>query len=278
MKNSTKSKRKDKSSSWLAEAPAWEHAEVRSHLNQRRGILTAAFLPAPVPLEEARRRRQAGEPLEYILRHCHVDALTLGVDPRVLIPRQETETLARMVVEAIPDLPPGPVIDCGTGSGFLGGWIREHTARPVVATDLEGEALEVAAENSRRNHWGLRLIQADRLEAFGGTAAVVVANLPYVEASDSIQPSVLRYEPARALFCSEDPIPFFRTLLRSAAGLLTPGGELFLELKNPLVRSLRALALRDDRWARVRAVNDLAGHTRFLRMRRSRRHPGSARL
>src|SRR5829696_3915886 len=87
-------------------------------------------------------RRRSREPVAYILGSKGFRTIDLAVDPRVLIPRPETEH----VVEAALELPAGArVADVGTGSGAIALALKDE--RPdldVVATELSAGALAVA--------------------------------------------------------------------------------------------------------------------------------------
>src|ERR687894_1739517 len=98
--------------------------------------------------QEFAARRREREPVAYILGSKGFRSIELAVDPRVLIPRPETEHL----VEALLDLPRGArVCDVGTGSGAIALALKaERPDLEVVATDASAEALEVARMNAGR--------------------------------------------------------------------------------------------------------------------------------
>ena len=87
-------------------------------------------------------RREAREPVAYILGRKAFRRIAVSVDRRVLIPRPETELL----VEVALSLGRGArVADVGTGSGAVALSLKEE--RPdlsVVGIDVSAEALEVA--------------------------------------------------------------------------------------------------------------------------------------
>src|ERR687895_59167 len=116
---------------------------------------TAGRCETPPPDAEAARRfmefaarRRDREPVAYILGSKGFRSIELAVDPRVLIPRPETEHL----VEAVLDLPAGArVCDVGTGSGAIALALKaERPGLDLVATDASAEALEVARANAER--------------------------------------------------------------------------------------------------------------------------------
>jgi release factor glutamine methyltransferase len=157
-------------------------------------------------------RRRAREPVAYILGRKGFRTIELTVDPRVLIPRPETEH----VVEAALELPAGArVVDVGTGSGAIALALKaERPDLDVIGVDDSAEALEVARANAARLGLAVELRHGDLLEAVDEIDAVV-SNPPYVREGDraSLAPEILEYEPARALFAGPDGLDVLRRLV-----------------------------------------------------------------
>jgi release factor glutamine methyltransferase len=170
--------------------------------------------PAVRTFQDAVRRRSVGrEPVAYITGIKGFRHLDLHVDPRVLIPRPETETL----VEAALDLAPGMrVVDVGTGSGAVALALKDE--RPdlaVTATDASEDALAVARANAARLGLDVRFVHADLLEGVGELDAVV-SNPPYVEVGAELAPEIARHEPAQALYAGLDGLEVVRRLVARA--------------------------------------------------------------
>lgn len=157
-----------------------------------------------------------------------------AVDPRVLIPRPETEQMVDIVLNLagkayLPGvraservLPEHPVItDVGTGSGCVAITLAlELPECQITGVDISPEALEVAQENAMRlGATGVELLRSDLLECYGGTAAleapdVIVANLPYVSREWAWIGSELEYEPSKALFAADGGLEIIKRLIR----------------------------------------------------------------
>ena len=156
-------------------------------------------------------RREAREPVAYILGRKPFRRISLAVDRRVLIPRPETELL----VEVALSLPRGArVADVGTGSGPVALALKEE--RPdltVVGVDVSEDALSVARANAEALGLDVEFVRADLLEGVPGPFDAVLANLPYVAEGSALPPEIEDYEPALALFGGPDGMDVVRRLL-----------------------------------------------------------------
>ena len=184
-------------------------------------------------------RRAAGEPLQYVLGAWDFFGREFLLSPDTLIPRPETEGLAERAVAALRRSPgTRPLaLDVGTGSGAIAVTLAaEVPAARVVATDISPGALRMARENAARHGVAARVLPVccDLLSALkcGGRFAVVVSNPPYVAEGEwpLLPPEVRDHEPPGALLAGRDGLSVLRRLVAGAAGLLSPGGELWCEI------------------------------------------------
>ena len=89
-------------------------------------------------MRAAAAKRARGAPFAYAVGRAAFRHLTLLVDERVLIPRQETEQLVQVVLDEMASTPGGTAVDLGTGSGAIALSLAEegHFDR-IIATDVE---------------------------------------------------------------------------------------------------------------------------------------------
>lgn len=221
---------------------------------------------------DAIRRRGSREPLQYIVGEVDFRELTLSVDPRVLIPRPETELLVGEVLEWARGrgLQEGVALDLGTGSGAIAlSLITEGPFTMVVATDESDAALEVAAENAGRvgSPPGLELRLGSLFEAVGEGEEfdVIVTNPPYVPEPDrkGLMPEVRDHEPAEALFAGADGLTLIRSIVDDAPDHLVTGGLLALEVGAGQTEAVATL-LRERGFDGPRVVRDLTGRERMV--------------
>jgi len=186
-----------------------------------------AEVPAPAgrAFGEMVRRRLRREPVAYILGRKGFRRLELAVDPRVLIPRPETELLVELALE----LRPARVLDVGTGSGAIALAVADELPEAeVTATDTSPSALEVARANAERlglsQH--VRFVEGT-LPDEGDGFDLILANLPYVAGRDwpSLQPEVTKYEPREALLAGPDGLDAYRALIPECAPRLSRYAE-----------------------------------------------------
>ena len=209
------------------------------------------------------RRRREREPVAYILGTKGFRHIELAVDPRVLIPRPETEH----VVEAVLGLPAGArVCDVGTGSGAIALALKsERPDLEVVATELSPDALAVARANAARLGLAVELVEGDLLDVVRGPLDAVVSNPPYVEDGAVLAPEIVGYEPALAVRAGPDGLDVLRRLVPAIAA---SGAALAaLEVGEGQAGAVGGL-LRDVGYERVETVRDLAGIERVVVGRR----------
>jgi release factor glutamine methyltransferase len=143
-------------------------------------------------------RREAREPLAYILGEWGFRHLTLKTDARALVPRPETEIVVERVLALIEGLESPRVLDVGVGSGAIALAVKDE--RPdarVTGVDISTEALSLARENAERLDLGVAF-REQGLDAAAEGWDLVVSNPPYVETLDGLEPE-LDFEPEEAL-------------------------------------------------------------------------------
>ncbi len=218
-----------------------------------------------------RRRATTGEPVAYLLGTKGFRHIDLRVDPRVLVPRPETESL---VEAALPLADGARVLDVGTGSGAVALALKhERPTLHVTGSDVSEDALAVARENRDRLGLDVELVHADLLTGLGGDWDAILSNPPYICEGDrpGLPRDVRDHEPAQALFGGADGLDVVRELIAQAAATRAP--LLALEIGAGQADAVREL-VRDAGFHDVGARRDLSGIERVVVGRRRVPPPG----
>ena len=204
-------------------------------------------------------RREAREPVAYIVGRKAFRRISVSVDRRVLVPRPETEMLVEVALSAGRG---ARVADVGTGSGAVALALKEE--RPdltVVGLDVSADALAVARANAAELGLDVEFMYADLLDGVPGPFDAVLANLPYVAEGAALPPDIEFYEPALALFGGPDGMDPVRRLLPMVEAVP------LVVLEVGLAEAVASLVSRAG-FPSVEIRRDLAGHERVVVGRR----------
>ncbi len=186
-------------------------------------------------------RRLRGEPVQYIVGNAHFMGLSFKVDPRVLIPRPETETLVEWIMmwgrERVADSL--RILDIGTGSGNIAVSAARFVKQlRVVGVDVNPSTLELARMNAADHGLTERVdflewnMFDDPPQWLRGNFDAIVSNPPYIPLRDweSLEPHVRNFEPQRALTDGGDGLSCYRRIVELAPQLLKAEGPVALEV------------------------------------------------
>lgn len=230
-------------------------------------------MPAALHAELDRRldRRLSGEPLQYIEGAAYFMGLKFAVDSRVLIPRQDTETLCEQALTFLRGYTGAEVLDLCTGSGAIAISVaRLQPGLRVTATDMSSDALSVASENAHLNGVYVRFMQGDLFEPVAGERFdVILCNPPYLTADDMVHlQTEVACEPRMALFGGEDGLMFYRRLAHEVYRHLKPGGYALFEVGDGQAAEVLRLMSENAMCAASGTVKDLPGVERVVWIRR----------
>jgi len=266
-----------------------EPQEARWLLEEVSGLDEAALVreseeeaptEAVARLESLVTRRLGGEPLQHVLGHWSFRTLEVAVDPRVLVPRPETEVVVEVALselDRLTRLQPARemlAVDLGTGSGVIAlSLVVERAGVRVLATDRDPAALEVAGGNLSR----IAIEAARRVELRGGAwyAAVpgelagrldlIVSNPPYLAAHEwaDLDPVVRNFDPYEALVAGPDGLEAIAAIVSEAPAWLAGHGAVVVEIAPHQAAEALAVAHRAG-FEVARVEDDLVGRARVL--------------
>lgn len=232
-------------------------------------------------------RRAAGEPFQYITGTQDFMGFTFMVNPSVLIPRQDTETMVEDAVELITK---GSlrgaeyvkasgikdVLDLCCGSGAIGVSLAKLCPKiKVTCSDISKDALKTARENAAQ--LGCKTVkfeEGDMFSPFKGRLGnkkfdMIISNPPYI-ASDvipTLQREVKDHEPMNALDGGEDGLDFYRRIADEAADCLDKKGVLMLEIGCDQAEAVTSLLNDSGKFKDITCLQDLAGKDRIIAAR-----------
>ncbi len=215
-------------------------------------------------------RRLSGEPLQYIEGAAYFMGLKFVVDSRVLIPRQDTETLCEQALMLLRGHTGAEVLDLCTGSGAIAVSVaRLQLGLRVTATDISLNALDVARVNARLNGVEVRFLQGDLFAPVAGERFdAILCNPPYLTADDMccLQTEVA-HEPRTALLGGEDGLEFYRRLADGVYRHLKPGGCALFEVGDGQATEVLRLMSENAMCAASGTVKDIPGVERVVWIR-----------
>ena len=180
-------------------------------------------------------RRRSEEPLQYIEGTASFGPIEVAVDPRVLIPRPETEQLFELACDAVDA--PNVIVDLCTGSGNLAIALKATFPNAIIyATDLSSDAVDVARANARRAGLDVTVLHGDLFEPLpdhlAGRVDLIVSNPPYIAEHElgDLPADVRDHEPISALIAGPVGDEILKRIADAASEWLRPGGVVACEI------------------------------------------------
>lgn len=274
-----------------SDIPRWQFI-----LNPKQPIPTDRF----GLLESMVSRREAREPIAYILGVKEFWSLPLAVNPDVLIPRPDTETLVEIALDKIrsrfnvqgstfkvQDSAEGhsalTIVDLGTGCGAVALALAVELPHALIyAIDRSAGACRMAKRNieALRLTSRVRCVQGDLLEPLrtidaGGGCDLIVSNPPYIPTGScsALSPEITVYEPLDAIDGGQDGLYYYRRIIDEAPACLREGGWLVLEVGDDQATAVMELIRKRAGFGPVEVRRDVAGRDRVVcAPRRGRAH------
>ena len=229
------------------------------------------------------RRRAERIPLQHITGVQEFMGYTFKVNPHVLIPRQDTETLVTEAAKTIQSTPreklsffeklkgrkEWDVLDLCCGSGAVGISLAKICSNvKVTATDISAEAVETAEANAEDLRVKVRFLTGDMFEPVKGRKFdMIVSNPPYIRTNmiSILQEEVKDHEPLNALDGGRDGLDFYRTIVEKAADFLKPEGFLLMEIGHDQGEDLRKMLKDSGKYSPAVVIKDLPGRDRVVK-------------
>ena len=223
------------------------------------------------------KRRVRREPLQYITGVQEFWSLDFKVDPRVLIPRPETELLIESAIEPLKNLPAREnrlpkILDLGTGCGAIAISLAKQVEKAEIwAIDISAEALQVAQLNAEKHGVSERIsfMQGDLWEPLtnqGVVFDIVLSNPPYIPSEDynSLSPEIRNYEPRLALDGHEGGMRYIKRILSEAPAFIISGGWIMLEMGPAQTEKALELVEKTKEYGKKSRIKDYSHRYRVV--------------
>lgn len=220
--------------------------------------------------------RQTGKPLQYITHTQEFMGLEFYVDERVLVPRQDTETLVETLLELNQKEHFKSAVDIGTGSGCISISLA-HAIKDlkITAVDISKGALEVAEKNIASHQLSDRVtvLCSDLFENYPkefGQVDLIVSNPPYIskEDTDELMVEVQGFEPRHALTDEKDGLSFYKAISAQAKHYLKPNGFIAYEIGYNQGEAVKMI-LTEAGFDEIKVIQDLAKKDRVVIARKT---------
>jgi release factor glutamine methyltransferase len=204
-------------------------------------------------------------PIQYFFNKAHFYGRDFFVNEAVLIPRQETEDLCRLIIE---NRALKKILEIGTGSGCIPITLDlEIPNAELTSIEISPEALSIAKRNAKYHDSSINFLREDVFsfeskERFDA----IVGNPPYITLSESpsVGTNVFRNEPHLALFVpNDDPLIFYRRIAKLGKKILVKGGQIILEI-NPIYAHQLTNLFLEEQYDSIHIRQDLFGKDRFI--------------
>ena len=211
-------------------------------------------------------------PVQHILGETDFYELTLSLNDRTLIPRQETEELVDWIINEYKGRPIR-ALDIGTGTGCIAIALAKFLPEASVeGIDFDEQIINIAKENAYRNYVKVDFSVMDVLkDDLSDGYDLIVSNPPYVRESEKkyMHGNVLNFEPEEALFVADDdPLIFYRVITEKSAKSLKSGGCLFFEINEYLSREIKEL-LENYSFNGIVLKNDIIEKPRMIKAKKA---------
>lgn len=214
-------------------------------------------------IEDAIKRYEKGEPVQYIVGDVDFYGNIIKVDKRVLIPRFETEGLVEIALNYLTNTNID-VVDLGTGSGCIPITLKKKLPNiNIDAVDISADALELAKENAELNNVDINFIHGDMLKPLNKKYDSIISNPPYIAYDEEVMDIVKNNEPNNALYALNDGLYFYEEILKNCKNYLKENYYIFFEMGYNQGERIKEIALKYLD-CNVEVKKDLQGFDRYV--------------
>ena len=179
------------------------------------------------------KRREAKEPIAYILKKKEFWKNEFYVNKNVLIPRPETEHLIEETLGIISKNQKKRLLEIGVGSGCLIiSILKERKNCSAIAIDCCQNAVKTAEINAKLHHIKnrIKILKTDVDNFNSGKYDLIISNPPYIDKHQLKYLDVSEFEPLKALNGGINGIEILSRVIIKSSKLLKVNGKLIIEI------------------------------------------------
>ena len=241
----------------------WERVDYLLNKNQKLKTGEVSFF------ENSLKKLSKNIPVQYITGQANFCNLLIKVNPKVLIPRPETEELVHLILNNHKQDSLKEILDVGTGSGCIIIALKKILSNTnCTAIDISKDAIRTAKDNAELNKVEVDFIIKDILEYKNEEKSwdVIVSNPPYIPISNKeyMHPNVIQNEPPQALFVEdEEPLKYYKIISDFAYNHLKKNGKIYFEIHEDFANEVVNL-LAIKKYFKSSVHKDFQGKNRFV--------------
>jgi len=217
-------------------------------------------------LENAIKRLNNGEPVQYIVGNVDFYGNIIEVNKNVLIPRFETEELVSKTISYLKQYfnTKLDIVDLGTGSGCIAISIKKALNCTMDAVDISNDALEVAKKNAINNSVDINFYLGDMLKPLNKKYDCIISNPPYIRYDEEIMELVKNNEPHKALYADDNGLYFYKEIIKNASKYLKEKAIISFEIGYQQGNEIKEYAKKYFKNSLIKVEKDMQGKDRFV--------------
>ncbi|MDD4718456.1 MAG: peptide chain release factor N(5)-glutamine methyltransferase [Bacilli bacterium] len=224
------------------------------------------YLPSS-KLEEALKKLEDGEPVQYIVGEVDFCGIKIKVNKNVLIPRFETEELVFKTINYLKQnfKKELKIVDLGTGSGCIAIALKQKMPNSLIsAVDISEDALSVALENAKNNNTDITFYLGDLFEPLTGKYDCIISNPPYISLDEEVMSIVKNNEPHLALYANNKGLEYYEIILKNAPTYLSDTYLIAFEIGMNQADDIKKIAREYFPKSKIVVEKDLQDRDRFV--------------
>lgn len=203
-------------------------------------------------------------PPQYLTNKVYIYNEEYYVEPDVLIPRSDTETLIEESIKIIKENKYTTLLDMCTGTGVVGISISKNSKiEKTILVDISDKCIEVANKNIAINDVQdkCELIKSNMFEMLykmNNKYDIIVSNPPYLTHQEMEEISeFVKKEPALALEGGEDGLLLYRNIYTNAKKFLNDGGSILVEIGYKQAEDVVKIIKAHKEYTDIQVIKDI---------------------